>query len=247
MKDLFSNQAASYAKYRPGYPQALFDYILSFVHAKEFAWDCATGNGQAAIHLTKYFPKIAATDISENQIHRAKQAPGIEYAICPAEKTPFSNNQFDLITVAQAYHWLQFDSFFKEASRVGKPGSVVAIWCYGLPLCGDLKTDQAVDYFYKEIVGRYWDKERAFVEEGYRTVPFYFTELPAGDFQFSIEWSGEELLGYLNTWSSVQNYIQANQRDPVEEHRDELLKFWDGDKVLTFTFSIHLRLGRVEK
>ncbi|MFI5152765.1 MAG: class I SAM-dependent methyltransferase [Chitinophagales bacterium] len=247
MKDLFSNQAGSYAKYRPGYPQQLFDYVLSFVRAKDYAWDCATGNGQAAIHLTKYFPKIAATDISEKQIRRAKAGPGIEYTICPSEKTPFPDNQFDLITVAQAYHWLQFDSFFKEATRVGRPEAIVAVWCYGLPISGVQKIDQAVGYFYKDIVGQYWDKERVYVEEEYRTIPFSFKELPSGDFQFEVEWSTQDLLGYLNTWSSVQHYIQENKMNPVDAFSNDLNQIWDISKRLTLMFSIHLRLGRIVK
>jgi SAM-dependent methyltransferase len=247
MKDLFSNHAGSYAKYRPGYPQVLFDYILSFVHSKDYAWDCATGNGQAAIHLTKYFPKIAATDISEKQISSAKPGPGIEYTICPAEKTPFPDNQFDLITVAQAYHWLQLDSFFKEVTRVGKPDAIVAVWCYGLPISGVQRIDQAMGYFYEDIVGHYWDKERVYVEEEYRTIPFFFKELPSGDFQFEVEWSTQDLLGYLNTWSSVQHYIQENKINPVDAYSNDLIQIWDTSKRQTFMFSIHLRLGRILK
>ena len=35
MKDNFSTQAAIYAQYRPVYPQALYDYVLSFVEEKK--------------------------------------------------------------------------------------------------------------------------------------------------------------------------------------------------------------------
>ena len=63
-KDLFSNQASLYAQYRPGYPPGLFEYILQHVKGKQQAWDCATGNGQAAVELAKYFDKVMATDIS---------------------------------------------------------------------------------------------------------------------------------------------------------------------------------------
>ena len=70
-KDLFSGHSKSYAKYRPGYPKELFEYILQFVERKEKVWDCATGNGQAAVVLADYFEKVEATDISEAQIKNA--------------------------------------------------------------------------------------------------------------------------------------------------------------------------------
>ena len=58
LKDLFSEQSSLYAKHRPSYPASLFDYIFSFVHHREKAWDCATGNGQAAVALAKDFKKV---------------------------------------------------------------------------------------------------------------------------------------------------------------------------------------------
>ncbi len=52
--DLFSTQSDLYAKYRPTYPVELIDYILSFVKEKNMVWDCATGNGQAAVLSTSW-------------------------------------------------------------------------------------------------------------------------------------------------------------------------------------------------
>src|SRR5215212_4874341 len=129
-KDLFSSQSKMYAVYRPTYPVELFDYILRFVNEKKKAWDCATGNGQAAVVLADHFEKIEASDISEAQIKNAVLKSNIEYYVCPAEHTPFLNDSFDLITVAQAYHWLNWKKFHDEATRTGKPEAIVAIWTY---------------------------------------------------------------------------------------------------------------------
>ena len=54
-KDLFSAHSGLYARYRPDYPAELFDYLTSLVENKELAWDCATGNGQAAKVLSEHF------------------------------------------------------------------------------------------------------------------------------------------------------------------------------------------------
>ena len=67
-KDHFSTQAADYAKYRPHYPPALFEYLASIAPAKKVAWDCGTGNGQAALGLALHFEMVIATDPSEKQI-----------------------------------------------------------------------------------------------------------------------------------------------------------------------------------
>ena len=54
-KDRFSGHAAEYALYRPHYPKELFQYLASLAPNRDAAWDCATGNGQAAEMLAEYF------------------------------------------------------------------------------------------------------------------------------------------------------------------------------------------------
>src|SRR5205085_4908882 len=161
-KDLFSAQAKAYAAYRPTYPRELFDYILSFVEERKTVWDCATGNGQAAVVLAEYFDKVEATDISEEQIRNAVQKENIHYQVCAAEKTPFADHSFDLITVAQAYHWLNWKAFREEATRVGKANAVVAVWTYGLLSTDDESLNRLLNHFYRDIVGGFWDAERKY-------------------------------------------------------------------------------------
>ncbi|HVE60450.1 MAG TPA: class I SAM-dependent methyltransferase, partial [Chitinophagaceae bacterium] len=141
-KDLFSTQANAYAQYRPTYPKELFEYIVSFVENKTTAWDCATGNGQAAAILSGYFEKVIATDISQAQLKNAVEKDNISYQISTAEKTPFPDDSFDLITVATAYHWFDHTAFHKEATRVGKNNCVVAAWTYGSLNTNDKKLNE---------------------------------------------------------------------------------------------------------
>ena len=101
VKDHFSAVSQGYKKYRPEYPKELYDEILKLVKSRNACWDCATGNAQAALQLSKYFDYVYATDISENQITKAEQKDNIIYSVQRAEKTDFGDDQFDLITVAQ--------------------------------------------------------------------------------------------------------------------------------------------------
>ena len=246
-KDLFSNQASLYAQYRPGYPPELFHYILQHVKNKQQAWDCATGNGQAAVELTKYFDKVTATDISEKQLQQAQPLEKITYSISTAEQTPFADNSFDCITVAQAYHWFKFDAFAKEVMRVAKPDAIVAIWGYSLVVCEDEALNTLINTFYRETVGAYWDKERRYVDEHYTTVPFPYELLPAKEFQINVQWNKQQLIGYFNTWSSVQHFIKANAHNPVNELAILIEAAWKGDDQKNFYFPLFLKLGRVNK
>src|SRR5690606_8514093 len=121
MKDNFSTQAGLYAQFRPSYPKEMIDYIVSQVTDKETALDVATGNGQVAGALSEHFKKVFATDISQKQLDNAIKKDNIVYSVSPAEKTDFNAQTFDLVTVAQAIHWFDFDAFYKEIYRILKP------------------------------------------------------------------------------------------------------------------------------
>ena len=244
-KDLFSQQSDQYALYRPVYPTVLFEYILQYVENRNLAWDCATGNGQAAVALADYFEKIIASDSSGKQIANAVLKSNIEYVVCKAEKTNFPDKSFDLITVAQAYHWLDVPAFTKEVKRVAKPGGIFAIWGYNIPLSGIHALDDEIRYFYKQVVGPFWDIERKHIDESYKTVEFDFTELPSRDFSIEVHWTLEHLVGYLNSWSSVQHYINANSKNPVTEFLPRLAAQWQGVREMEFKFPVFLRIGRV--
>jgi ubiquinone/menaquinone biosynthesis C-methylase UbiE len=245
-KDLFSKQADLYARYRPTYPPELYDYILGFVNKRANAWDCATGNGQAAQVLAGYFNTVEATDISEAQLQKAVKKPNIRYRICPAEQTPFEESSFDLITIATAYHWLNWKEFYREATRVGKPGAVVAAWAYHLVRCRDENINTIIDHFYKNIVAPYWDKGRKYVDEAYATVAFDFEPLPSAPFEINVSWSKEAFKGYLLTWSAVQAYIKQNNSSPVDLIAADLDLAWQEEKK-PFHFPIFLRIGRIKK
>jgi ubiquinone/menaquinone biosynthesis C-methylase UbiE len=246
-KDQFSKQADLYAKHRPTYPPALYDYILSFVNEKNNAWDCATGNGQAAFALAGHFKKVFATDISAAQIEKATRKDNIEYLVCPAESTPFTGNTFDLVTVAQAYHWLQWDKFHEEVLRVCKPGAVIAIWVYYDHTTGDEKVDAAVKDFYKNVIGSYWDYERKYVEEKYTSVVFDFELLPDRNFETVLQWEREDLLGYISSWSAVQKFIKEKDYSPLPEIEKSINKLWKKNEMKNVIFPVYLKLGRVMK
>jgi ubiquinone/menaquinone biosynthesis C-methylase UbiE len=247
VKDLFSQQAHCYATFRPSYPAELVEFILTYVQNREAAWDCATGNGQAARMLVPFFQQIVATDISQAQIDQAPPDPKITYRICRAEKTPFADDSFDLTTVAQAYHWFGFDQFAQELIRVSKPGAIVAIWGYSLPEPADPQVKRLLTHFYSETMGRYWDPERKFVDEHYKTVPFPFEEIATPRFSIQQQWKAENLLGYISSWSSLHHFQAAQGYDPTVAFGKRLEEIWQDRSSLSVVFPLFLRLGILRK
>ncbi|HEY6951455.1 MAG TPA: class I SAM-dependent methyltransferase [Bacteroidota bacterium] len=246
MKDLFSGQAELYARYRPVYPRALFDYILGFVTRTDAALDCATGNGQVARSLSPSFRSVHAIDISENQLSHAVKAGNIHYQISPAEHTPFSDDTFNLVTVAQAYHWFDTAQFCREAKRIAQPDAVVAVWGYDLATV-EPRIDPLIHHWNYDILSKYWEAERTHVTTHYEHLAFDFERLPSRDFQIIADWTLDEFIGHLRTWSALQTMIHAVGDGPFHEFLDELARAWTGSPRKRCTFPLFLKLGRVRK
>lgn len=191
--------------------------------------------------LARFFTRVQATDISLEQLRNALQKENISYSLQPAEKTNFPDDSFDLITVGQAVHWFNFDAFYKEVNRVLKPGGIIAIIGYAL-FSSNPETDAVINKFYQQTIGPYWDEERKYLEQEYKTIPFPFEEIPTPLFQQEYKWSFEQLTGYLKTWSAVKHFESENSFNPVDEIIPDLkISFGAKNKVI---FPVLFRLGR---
>jgi SAM-dependent methyltransferase len=243
--DLFSQQAGTYASIRPRYPRELFEFIASLAPRRELAWDCATGNGQAAQDLATYFERVIATDASEAQIALAVPVSNVEYRVANASDSGLPPGSADAITVAQAYHWLDVPRFTAEVRRVTVPGAVVAAWCYGACDAGEDLGPLLLE-FQNGTLGPYWNPGRRWVDEGYRTIAFPFEELAAPAFQLRARWSLSQLREYLCSWSAVATFRRERGLDPVAPLMEQIGKFWNpSDGTREITWPIGLRIGRV--
>lgn len=245
-KDHFSIQSEIYAKYRPTYPTALFDYLESVVPETGIVWDCAAGSGQCAAGLKTKFPRIIATDASQSQIVHATYDEKISYLVSTAEKAAIRSNSVDLITVAQSLHWFRFEEFYSEVRRILKPDGVLAAWCYTICQVTP-QIDKTIFEFYYDLLGPYWDSARFHVDGGYASIPFPFVEIETLDLIMQSHWDFLEFVGYISTWSAVQKYKQQRKHNPITMIYDRLLRLWGHEETpRKITWPIHLRVGRIK-
>ncbi|MGV3631928.1 MAG: class I SAM-dependent methyltransferase [Bacteroidota bacterium] len=243
MKDNFSTQSDAYARYRPGYPAAFFTYLNSVLVSRGKAWDCGTGNGQVAVELAQIFEEVYATDLSQKQLDNAVQKDNIIYSCQTAEKTNFPDRVFDLVVVAQAIHWFDFERFYAEVRRTSKPGAFFVVLGYGL-LEVNPAADAIIRHFHDNTLAAYWDPERRYIDENYQTIPFPFEEMQAPVFTHEPEWNLEQLLAYIGTWSAVKHFREKTGADPVDLIRTKLKQAWGELETRKVSFPILLRIGK---
>lgn len=232
--DHFSRQAPDYAQYRPGYPEALFSWLAGHAPGRDLAWDVGCGNGQASVQLATHFRRVVATDLSIAQIDRARPHARVEYRAAPCNASGLPDASCDLVTVAQAIHWFDFDKFYAEARRVLKPGGLLAAWTYTL-LRGEPAITTAIEKYYAEVLAPWWPPERRWVEVGYAGMPFPFAAQspmrPAPSFEIRLRWTLADLVNYVGTWSAVQRCREATATDPTLDLLERLRPHWGDPSV----------------
>ncbi len=247
-KDHFSASARAYAAFRPRYPDALFDFLAGLTPGCALAWDCGTGNGQAAVALAERFERVVATDASAEQIDNAEHHPRVAYRVARESESGLADHGADLVTAAQALHWFDSAAFFGEAARVLKPDGILAAWTYVHPALDDPVLFPVLEAFAEGPVKACWPPERRFAEEGYRSIAFPWPDLEAPAFQLEMNPTLAELVGYLRTWSATRRYVEAFGRDPVAGAEAALAGLWgDPSHRRRLRWPLHLRVCRAPR
>jgi ubiquinone/menaquinone biosynthesis C-methylase UbiE len=225
----------------------LFSYLSSRCNDHERAWDCATGNGQAALACTEHFAYIEATDISAEQIAHSFTHPRIHYSVSPAEHTAFADQSFSLITVAQAVHWFNLPAFFQECNRVLKPNGILAVFGYGnFEITAEI--DAMIADTFAPRIDPYWADGNRLIMSGYAGLSLPFQALPPPQpFYIELSWTLAQLSAYLQTWSAVKIFAQTHGENPVIKLAEQIRPLWgDAEQAQAVKMPLHLLVSRKE-
>lgn len=132
----FGHAAEEFQRYRPDYPAALYDHILAQVseQSRGCAMDLGAGTGRVTAHLLPYFREVISVEpdrgMAAKIVERFPQAmvreATVEDHVQPAESV-------DLITIANALHWMEADRVFANTRVWLRPGGILAVCDLPLP------------------------------------------------------------------------------------------------------------------
>lgn len=240
--DHFSRGAKDYAEARPMYPDALFAHLAGLAPGCGAAWDCATGNGQAALGLARHFAHVEATDASEQQVAHAMPAPNVCYSVQPAESTDFLAASFDAVCVAQALHWFDVERFYAEARRVLKPGGLLLVVGYGWSNFAP-EFEREFKRVIIDPVKSYWPPQNKLLWKGYKDLPFPFEPVEFPKMTIEAHWTLPQVMDYVGTWTATRRKLEAEPR--FLEHAHAVLRAaWGREVRQRVTFPMHVQCGR---
>lgn len=244
-KDYFSNLAEEYRLYRPQYPQELVHYLAKISLSDNLAWEAGCGSGQLTLLLAEAFKWVIATDPSAEQLKNAPAHPHVKYDCRVAQNSGLPDKSVDLAVAAQAAHWFDLPLYYQEVNRVLRSGGVIALISYGKMSIQE-NIDHLINEFYANTLQAYWPPERKLVEDGYRSLFFPFQEITTPNFSLEQEWSFQQVIGYLNSWSATKALEKAQGKAPFLFFSESLLKIWGPmEKKYKIAWTLALRVGRV--
>ena len=207
-----------YSRYRPRYPKAVISGITNYVTrvggSLGLAVDVACGSGQSTFCLKETFQQVVGVDISKAQIEeanskcKAENVDNIEFRVGNGMDLPFENESVDVITIAQALHWLDIDKFFTECKRVLKNKGCLAVYGYGNVCVVNEQCNALVSNFYRNSLKGCWHETRYHIDNEYRSIHLPFSNTHRIDITMPYETSLEAFIGYLSTWSGYQKHCE---------------------------------------
>jgi SAM-dependent methyltransferase len=242
-QDHFSAGAEAYARGRFGYPETLFEWLAGHCAERKFAWDCATGNRQAAFSLANRFDRVEATDISESLLAKAPVLKNVRFRQAADEDSGLENASVDLVTVAQALHWFELDRFWQEVRRVCKPGAVLAYWGYCWPQV-NADVDARLIHLRKELES-FWPERNLILQNGYREVHSPFAALDAPPFEVRVQWSRRAYMAHIATWSAIRYQREQCGADSLGDFEKNLGEIWLDETTLIVKWPLVFRAYRV--
>jgi SAM-dependent methyltransferase len=131
----FDAWAGDYDRYRPGYPEELFEAIAEQLPIPRLPHvvDLGAGTGRAALAMAGLGWRVTAVEPGKPMLDQlrgraANQGLLISSVQATAEETGLDRASADLVTAAQAFHWFDKDRALSEAARILKPSGGLALF-----------------------------------------------------------------------------------------------------------------------
>jgi len=240
MNTLFQCKAKFYEQYRPKFPEALFQFLeerlgLNAKCKSEKLLDLGCGTGQLAIPLSRYFNEVIAVDPSSDMLSEAKIAA--EKADCfnicwiesCAEDLPETLGKFELITIANAFHWMDHEMVVPWILRhLQNNGFLVLAGSYKSFWQGGADWQKVLFKIVDEWFGQEKERIMGYVQKYKfpwedKLSQYSFSSINVHKLAEERTWSIEKLIGLLYSMSFIDRKKVEHQIGKFEQEIKEAL------------------------
>jgi ubiquinone/menaquinone biosynthesis C-methylase UbiE len=236
--------AERYSKGRPDFHGNTINHIKDYLQLEnklDKALDIACGTGLSTRALLEIAKDVYGTDMSEEMLNLALQKDKINYSVAPAEQQPFTDDNFDLITVSSAVHWFDIDKFLAEANRLLKSKSWLVLYenYFIAEMPGnDNFTNWFRDVYLKKYPSPSRNNSYAWTNENLnpKNLNFVIEE----SFKNAVVFNKKQLAFYFTTQSNIISAVERNETtyEQAENWLDNELAsfFYNDDTTRTINY-----------
>ena len=140
--DMWTGKASSYDRVRPTPPPALLDLLTQLIGMPHPALvvDVGSGTGLSTAIWGERAERVIGiepnADMRQEAIRKVEGHPSaaqIEYREGLAHQTGLPDGCADIVTAAQAFHWMEPTATLAEIARILRPGGLFAAYDYDAP------------------------------------------------------------------------------------------------------------------
>lgn len=221
--DQFNKVANIYAESRPVYPAVVFQKIRQYCAKDklEVVVDLACGSGQSLEGLNTFSKKLFGIEPGKNLREEAKKKyPYVDILDGSGEKIPMPENSTDLITIANAFYWMDRNIALGEISRVLKPAGSLVLYRYLFPRLENIDANT----FLNDQCSKFWDTyrdERLTKKDDSAEIILetgYFSELKKEVVPYIWEISVSNFVSFLSSTSYFSKYLESLSENSKKEY-----------------------------
>jgi ubiquinone/menaquinone biosynthesis C-methylase UbiE len=122
----FGSVVDAYDRARPTYPREAAAWLVG--DQPTTVLELGAGTGKLTAVLVGLGHDVHATDPDEQMLARLREnLPDVRTSVAGAEDIPAPDASYDVVVVAQAFHWFDHEKALPEIARVLKPGGRLAV------------------------------------------------------------------------------------------------------------------------
>ncbi len=206
---VFGSDAARYDRARPRYPTDLIDAVVAHAGEQRRVLEVGCGTGIATRQLVAAGAHVTALDPDERMLEVARRRSGPAVTFLSGRFESWAPSQpahsYDAVAAGQAWHWVEGEIGFRQASHLLVPGGALALF-WNRPHPGGFEFQEGLDELYAnhapEIRAGLGSPTRRFVSGAGLEVPDEFEVHEPRRFRWSTRLTTHEYLDLLGTHSN---------------------------------------------
>lgn len=220
----FEETADLYTKYCSDYPIELINSLISKtgLKAKDSILEIGSGSGKATRLLVDYGFQITCVEPGQQLVSFAMQSlqnkPDLKFIVSPFEDWVHTNESFDVVFSAQAFHWLKKETKYQKCAKALKDKKYLAL-CWNMYLNDDTTLISSL----AEVCRNYGVLNFITAEAVKKEIAYNVDEIEKSKL-FSSPWVHTFSRTERNTAEDLINFLSTGEgyQDLVSEARDKL-------------------------